>query len=137
MCTLSAGDAPQRVSSPHKEGGCPSHTHTNTHAHTAAPLSYHEKSPMIGKTVEANLPKEFLESNRSDIINSNKSEKNRGYIEKSPCTCNEELHYIEISNHEMLPFPVTGSESNRTPLGCGRTRDSQHESAPEKSAVIT
>lgn len=58
---------------------------------------------MIGKTVEANLPKEFLESNRSDIINSNKSEKNRGYIEKSPYTCNEELHYIEISNHEMLP----------------------------------
>ena len=30
-----------------------------------------------------------------------------------------------------LAFPVTGSESNRTLLGCGRMEDSQHESAPE------
>lgn len=30
-------------------------------------------------------------------------------------------------------FPVTGSESSRTLLGCGRTEDSQHEHEPEKS----
>lgn len=32
----------------------------------------------------------------------------------------------------VLVFPVTGFETSRTHLGCGRTIDLQHEGAPAK-----
>lgn len=36
-----------------------------------------------------------------------------------------------------VSFPVTEHKSNRTPFSCGRTKDSQHKSAPEKLAEMS
>ena len=44
-----------------------------------------------------------------------------------------ESHRAQCSS---VAFPFTGSESNRTPFGCVRMEDLQHECAAGKSAEL-
>ena len=63
-----------------------------------------------------------------------------GYFQHGNALCHKAkviLNWFQEHDTKFnVAFPVTGSESNRTHLGFGRTGDSQHECAGDKSAEI-